>query len=710
MIRPSGWTGGLPVALSALWLLGWPGVEVASGAVKKDSEFLWLEEIEGKEALRWVDRENRRSLKILRARPEYGPFKQQALAILQARDKIPTGQIQAGYVYNFWQDEAHVQGIWRRTPWEKYRAGTAEWETLLDVDALSKQAGITVVFQGANCLRPLYERCLLRLSEGGSDASRVREFDVATRSFVPGGFELEPSKSSLEWLDADQVLLADALQQDSRTISGYPRRVLIWKRGTPPGAAASLYQVERQDVSARAAVIHDGETRHVLLFRAKGFFTQEVSYLQDGRPVKLPIPQDAIFQDLFQDHALIINRQPVAGFEAGSLLALPLRKLLSGKAEYMRVLAPGPTQAIRGASRGLDYVYVSLLEQAQSKLLRLRVERTATGAVWKQEALPLEGMGNLALASVDEDSNRLLISYEDFLTPTVLYALEGKAAERTRAFQLPPRFDAAGLIVRQDMATSPDGTRIPYFLVHRQGLSLTGKNPTLLYGYGGFEVPMVPRYLAVVGKLWLERGGVYALANIRGGGEFGPAWHQAALGKNREKAFEDFTAVARALIERKVTSPGHLGIQGGSNGGLLVGAAFTRNPELFAAVLCEVPLLDMLRYHKLLAGQSWMAEYGDPDDPELAAVLGRYSPFHNVRPKQSYPEVFFVTSTRDDRVHPGHARRMAARLAEQKHPFLYYENTEGGHSASANLLQQAERNALEYSYLWMKLRLKKSPK
>lgn len=681
------------------------GQEGMAASGKKDEDYQWLEELESEKALAWVKEQNARSLAAIRAYKDYPTFKDEAIKILEAKDKIPYGRILGDFVYNFWQDADHVRGIWRRTSWNDYQSGKPKWDVLLDIDALGAKEGKSYVFGGAQCLKPDYQRCLIRISEGGSDAAFYREFDIKTKDFVKDGFALPASKSGLSWITRDQVFLDDALTAESQTSSGYPIEAKIWTRGTPLSEAKPVFKGEKADVSVRSFVVDDEGQDFRFITRALSFYTAKYYFLKGEELVELPLPLDIDFVGLFKGQFLITNRSKLGIHKAGSLLAVPFELLLSSKKTpaFELVFTPTSQQALDGIARGADYLYVGILDQVRSKVLRFERQTSGGAAVWVSEDLPIDDKGTIGLTSVDEYSNRLLITYEDFLVPSSLYALDGKKLSKTLVMQAPPRFSADGLQIHQEFATGKDGTKIPYFLVHRKGLKLDGKNPTLLYGYGGFEVSMQPSYASVTGKLWLERGGVYVLANIRGGGEFGPRWHQAALKEKRQKAFDDFVAVAEDLIKSKITSPQHLGIQGGSNGGLLMGAAFTQRPELFKAVVCQVPLLDMLRYHKLLAGASWMAEYGDPSEPRMAAVIKKYSPFHNLEEKKSYPEVFFVTSTKDDRVHPGHARKMAARMADLKKPFLYYENIEGGHSASADLQQMAERFALQYAYLWSKL-------
>ena len=476
-----------------------------------------------------------------------------------------------------------------------------------------------------------------------------------------------------------------------------------WQRGTKLDSAVQVFHGEASDVAVHASVVHDGDKDYIFFVRALSFFTEQIHYERNGQLVELPLPKEIHFEGVFHGKFLFTNRLPVANIIAGSLIAADLEALAAGRAEFTSLFTPTAQQALKDVARGENYLYLSLLDQVRSKVLRLEQKGDKGSETWEQLELPLSEQGALRLTAVDEDSNRLLVTYEDFLVPPSLYVMDGRSLSKNMVQQVPPRFNAEGLVIKQESATSKDGVKIPYFIVHRANLKFDGKNPTLLYGYGGFEVAMQPSYMAAMGKLWLERGGVFVLANIRGGGEFGPRWHQAALQEHRQTAFDDFASVAEDLLLKKITSPRHLGIQGGSNGGLLMGAAFTQRPELYRAVVCQVPLLDMLRYHKLLAGASWMAEYGNPDDPGMNKVLRKYSPFHNLHSEKQYPEVFFVTSTRDDRVHPGHARKMAARMQDLAKPFLYYENIEGGHSAGANQLQHAQRYALEFSYLWSRL-------
>lgn len=675
----------------------------AGAALKTDKDFEWLEELRSDKSLNWVKTQNDRSLKKLESLPTYAPMRQDALSILEAKDKIPFGTIRKEYVYNFWQDADHVKGIWRRSLWTKYAEGKPEWEVLLDIGALAKASGKNYVYGGTECLEKDPNRCIVRLSEGGSDASYQREFNIAAKDFVKNGFELPASKSSLSWVNENEVLFNNALTAATQTDSGYPIEVRLWKRGEKAEQAPVVFRGEKSDVSVTGFVVRDEaeDKDYVFYQRSLSFYTAEYHVPKDGKSFKLPLPIDVEVKGIHKGKLLFSNRKALEKdkIAAGSLVAVDFKSLLKGETPYQLIFTPNDRQALDGVGISKTFVYVNLLDNVRSRVVRWELKDSK----WVEKELPLETKGSINITSIDEESNRMLVSYEDFLTPSSLYAFDGGTLEKKLVMQLPPRFKADGLTIAQEFATSTDGEKIPYFIIHPKTMKTTGENPTLLYGYGGFEVSLNPSYLAVAGKLWLERGGVYVLANIRGGGEFGPRWHQAALLENRQKAFDDFSAVAKDLIKKGITSPKHLGIQGGSNGGLLMGATFTQNPELFNAVVCQVPLLDMLRYHKLLAGASWMAEYGNPDEAKMRKVIEKYSPFQNLDAKKTYPEVFFVTSTADDRVHPGHARKMAARMEELGKPFYYYENIEGGHSASADLQQRAKRSALEFSYLWMKL-------
>jgi prolyl oligopeptidase len=607
------------------------------------------------------------------------------------------------YYYNFWRDKNNPQGVWRRTTLAEYRKESPKWEVLLDIDALGKAEGVNWVWGGANCLRPAYDRCLISLSRGGADADVTREFDVSDKAFVIGGYSRPEAKGQIGWIDIDTVYVSTDFGPGSMTSSGYPRIAKEWKRGTPMSAAKTVYEGQESDISVGAYRDDTPGFERDFVYRGLTFYTNEL-YLRgkSGTLTKLDLP-DGAQKGAFREWLSVELRQPwtVGGreYQAGSLLAIRLEAFLSGARNFDVLFEPAQNTSLASTAVTKDHVIINVLEDVKNRLYVL----TPGNNGWTRA--PLAGapaFGAVGISAVDADeSNDYFMTVTDYLTPTsLLLGTVGRTPEKLK--QLPGFFDASQHEISQQFATSKDGTRVPYFIVSKKNLVRNGKNPTLLYGYGGFEVSLTPNYSAGVGRAWLSQGGVYVVANIRGGGEYGPRWHQAALKADRNKAYEDFAAVAEDLIARKITMSKHLGIQGGSNGGLLMGNMTVMYPQLFGAVVCQVPLLDMKRYHKLLAGASWMAEYGNPDTDDWS-FLKAYSPYQNVRKDVRYPPVLFTTSTRDDRVHPGHARKMMARMQEQGHDVTYYENIEGGHGGAANNAQSATMSALAFTFLKQKL-------
>jgi prolyl oligopeptidase len=605
------------------------------------------------------------------------------------------------HFYNFWRDQAHVRGVWRRTSLAEYRKAEPHWETVLDLDHLAEQEQENWVWGGASALRPDYDRCLVSLSRGGGDSCVVREFDLLSQTWVASGFELPEAKSDVSWRDRDTLFVATDFGPDSLTSSGYPRVLKSWRRGTPLTAAETIFEAQPSDIGVSAAVLdHDGYRRElvtrVMTFRTNHFYTY-----QAGALLKLDVPDDASLYSL-RDQLLLVLKSELRcqgrSYPAGALLALSWADFLAGKRDFALLFTPSERRSLAGISHTRHYLIVNELDNIHHVL---RAHRLAAGE-WHSESLDAPELGSVWTEAVDSDhSDDYFLWTAGFLTPDSWYlgtlGAPGQARELLK--QLPAFFDARALRVSQHQARSRDGTQIPYFQVAPADLTLDASHMTLLTGYGGFEVSNTPTYSGGLGLAWLEQGGVYVVANIRGGGEFGPAWHQAALQPHRQRAFDDFIAVAEDLIARKVSRPAQLGIMGGSNGGLLVGVAVTQRPELFNAAVCQVPLLDMRRYHKLLAGASWISEYGDPDDPTAWEYIAKYSPYHNVRDGQRYPRVLFTTSTRDDRVHPAHARKLAAKLLAADQDVLLYENLEGGHGGAANNPQQAFMSALAYTFL-----------
>jgi prolyl oligopeptidase len=663
--------------------------------------FLWLEDVEGKRALTWVHQENERSLKQLTADPRYAAAEQQARTILEDRSRIPYGALRGGFVYNFWQDEQHVRGLWRRTPLASYSTASPSWETLLDVDALSKEEGRNWVYQGVNCQPHNGPHCLITLSDGGKDASVVREFDQRTRSFVADGFALPEAKSDVAWKDADTLLVATHFGDHSVTESGYPFIVKEWRRGQPLEQAREVFRGDVHDVAVSPGRL-DGDhgEQLVVIVRARTFFSSEYFVLgAAGAPQAITLPPKADLQGISHGELLFQIRQDwqigESTFKTGTLLSMPLASISAARPPLRTVLVPGPRDSIEQVSVTGGGVLVALYSNVKGRVQRLQFN----GTNWSATDIVLPANGSVGITSAEERSDTAFVTYENFLTPATLYQVAVSSGQAIPVKSLSQKFDAGRFTVEQLEATSKDGTRVPYFVVRAKDLVSNAAAPTLLYGYGGFNVSMLPSYLGITGKLWLEHGGVYVLANIRGGGEFGPAWHEAGLKTHRQVVYDDFIAVAEDLMARRITAPRRLGIEGGSNGGLLMGVMLTQRPELFHAAVVQVPLLDMLRFDKLLAGASWVDEYGSPQVPEERAWLEKLSPYQNLHYRKDYPEIFILTSTKDDRVHPGHARKYAAKLESLHMPFLYYENVEGGHSAAADLRERARRVALEFTYL-----------
>jgi len=663
--------------------------------------FTWLEDIEGARALDWARAENARSLPILESDPRFAPMRAEARAILTSPARIPIGSIHNGAVYNFWQDEVHVRGLWRRASVESYRKGAPQWETLLDFDRLATDEGENWVSSEFACLSPEYRHCMVELSRGGGDTSTWREFDTATKTFVKGGFALPEAKSEVAWVDADTLLVGTDWGPGSLTDSGYPRIVKVWRRGTELAAATLLFEGSKTDVAVRAFVDQDGGPRPFVL-RGVSFFETEYHYAPAlAKPTRLPLPLNADIQGVLDGRAIFSLREPWShrgkDFPQGSVVAYELG---SGAAEL--VFAANEAQSVEAVAVGRTGLVIQYLDHVSGHAAR--VTRTSQGA-WQASPIPLPPNGVLKIASAGGGTDDAMLSFESLTSPLALYYVT-TANQVEKIFATPPAYDAAEVVVEQRFATSSDGTKIPYFVMGKRSVLARGNAPTIQYAYGGFlaatlpvyyEDPSRPQHGALAGKLWVSRGGVLVLSNIRGGSEYGPRWHQAGLRENRQKVFDDFIAVSEDLIRTGVTSKGKLGAIGRSNGGLLMGVVMNQRPDLYAAIVNGVPLLDMQRYTKLGAGASWVAEYGDPDTADWT-YMSKWSPYQNLRPGVAYPPVFYYTSTKDDRVHPGHARKAAAKMKALGRDYFYYENMEGGHGGAANQDQLAYRIALEYAY------------
>ncbi len=665
----------------------------------------WLEDTHGERALSWVQAENERTLARLKGDARYDTFRREALAIFTAKDRIAMPSFRAGGIDNLWQDARNPQGLWRHASLASYRSGRPKWTTLLDLDALSKAEGKKWFLKGIECLPPDDRYCLVNLSDGGGDAIEIREFDAKIRQFVTGGFAVSRAKQSVDWIDRDRVLLARAFDASEETASGYAAVVREVKRGQKPAEGRIVFRAAREDtmVSARVLRHADGAVEGLVAERRVGFFDVEL-YLIDGpKPVRLALPTYASLRGFVRGQMIFTVQDKWKGFGQGALVAIDLALVRNApdapETAAALVMQPTAMQTIDGVQTTRDAVVLQLLDTVKGAV---EVHTRGT-AGWTGRRLALPDNSALTVRAAQQGGSLVFVSSESFLEPTRLWAADAAGGRPRVVASLPARFKPGTHRVEQSWARSKDGTRIPYFLVVPKKARLNGSTPTLLFGYGGFQISKPPAYLPEMGKLWLERGGAYVIANIRGGGEFGPAWHKSALRENRQRAFDDFAAVAEDLIARKVTSPRRLGIYGRSNGGVLTTVSMTQRPDLFNAVVVESPLIDMLRYHKLSAGASWVAEYGNPDVAGDRSFIAAYSAYQKLVPGKTYPEPYVTTNTEDDRVHPGHARKYAARLAQLGSPYLYFENTIGGHSNDADPALNAERWARHYVYLSQKL-------
>jgi prolyl oligopeptidase len=690
------------------WLLAGGLMAVLCQPMRADDEKdpnLWLEDVTGEKALNWVKEQNANSTGELTKTPAFTELRDTLPKILDSNERIPFVAKHGDYYYNLWRDAKNKRGLWRRTTLDEYRKASPKWETVLDLDALGEAESEKWVWKGAHFLEPACERCLLSLSRGGADATVTREFDVTKKSFIKDGFKLDEAKSGVSWRNKDSVFVATDFGKGSLTKSGYSRIVKVWQRGTPLAEAKLVYEGKHEDVGVGASADLAKGFEREFVYRTITFWKHDFFLRKNDKLIKIDVPEDAI-TSVHREHLLVRLRTDwkigEKTYPAGALIVTNFDDFMKGQRKFEVLFEPSERKSLAGSTPLRNHIIINELDNVKNRLYLL----TPKEGGWKRE--PLAGVpanATVSVSAIDADeSDDYFMTAAGYLTPSSLYlGTAGKgAAEKLK--QLPAFFKTDGLAVSQREAKSKDGTRIPYFLVGRKDLDLNGKNPTLLYGYGGFEISLQPGYQAGTGVAWLEKGGVYAVANIRGGGEFGPKWHQAALKANRHKAYEDFIAVAEDLIAAKITSPKHLGIMGGSNGGLLMGNMLTMRPDLFGAIVCQVPLLDMQRYHKLLAGASWMAEYGNPDEPKEWEYIKTFSPYHNVKKDVMYPRILFTTSTRDDRVHPGHARKMVAKMKAQGHNVVYYENIEGGHGGAADNPQLAFMSALAYRFLWNQLK------
>ncbi|WP_427968852.1 prolyl oligopeptidase family serine peptidase [Altererythrobacter sp.] len=667
--------------------------------------FIWLEEARDPSALEWVEAENDRTLSALTADPRFDALKSEALDILDSEDRIPFVSFRPDGLYNFWQDKQNPRGLVRRTSLESYRGENPEWELVLDVDALAKEECREWVYRGSTCLPPDLRHCMIALSDGGKDATVMREFDMQTKNFVAGGFELPESQGSIQWIDKDTLLVTRNFSKELMTESEYPYTSRIWKRGQSLDEAEEIFRGSPKDVWSGASLLRDasGAIQARTAFRAISFHETENYVWKDGDWLRLEIPLKASLYGIV-DRQLLVSTDvdwEVDGetFPADSLVAIDLEewKVDPNGAQKTLVWAPGERQTRQGGAITGHALYVGLLDNVRGRVLRFNF----IDGAWTSETVDLPDNATVGIQASSNETDQIMYTVSDFLNPTTLYYADGGKPEPIK--QSSSRFDPTGMEVEQHEATSADGTKIPYFIVKPSGMKPDGGAATVMHGYGGFQVPQLPGYLGLTGKLWLSRGGAYVLANLRGGGEFGPNWHQTAMRENKQRTWDDFIAVAEDLVARGFTTPTQLGIEGGSQGGLLVGTAFTQRPDLFNAAIVQIPLFDMLRFHLIGRGASWIGEYGDPRIPEQRAWIEPYSPYQKIAEGMDYPSPFLWASTADDRTHPAHARKGAAKLKALGQPYYYYEEMTGGHSGGVDNSQRAQLQALQFVYLMQRL-------
>lgn len=685
--------------------------------------YLWLEDINGKDAMQWVHSINAFTDKSLSGDPLFAEIYADALSALNSKDKLPEITLRGDWVYSLKKDLEHPRGTYLRSSLKRFKQGNPDWTTVLDIDALSESENVKWVFHGMDCLKPSNERCLVYLSPGGGDAHQMREFSALTLKFVEGGFRLPTSKMRVQWMDENHLFVGTDFGVGSMTESGYPRLVKIWNRGTPLEQAKQIFDADKGSVSVVAAR-YEGNSQSIdLLTEAIDYWTRKYYQYNAGEMSELALPNSAVVSGMIDGKFVIsLNKDWELGgrkYTQGSVILVAPDDLqvnpannsnspkhIAGKKTAIQLLLASQRSAIvEDVSVNKKSILVTVLEDVKSRVYRY----TKGPQGWQSSLVDLPKAGQIRIETSSDETGEFFARYEGFLTPPTLYSVAENLHSRV-VLRQSATFDGSEMKVEQFFTKSADGTQVPYFVVMNKNTKMNGTNPTHIFSYGGFRASLTPSYSGsyedhngIYGKAWLERGGVFVLANIRGGAEYGPAWHAAALLANRTRSFEDFEAVAQDLITRKITSAKHLGIEGRSNGGLLVAATMLRRPELYGAVICGMPLADMQRYNKLLAGASWMAEYGDPDTSDWQFIKN-YSPYQNLQADGKYPPVYFFTSTKDDRVHPGHARKMAAKMMAQGHRVEYFENTEGGHKGSATSEQTARRVALGFTHLWRELR------
>jgi prolyl oligopeptidase len=662
-----------------------------------DDPYLWLEDIEGEEQLAWVESHNEKTLDYVTNIEGYQDRYDFTYKVVTSNDRLPLPTIHMDRIYNFWQDDKNPRGVWRRTSYNDYIEMNDKWEVLLDIDELCASENTQWSFDYADFLYDNDSICTVELSLGGSDAVEIREFDLFKKEFVTGGFFVGKAKTGFKWIDKNTVYVSTDFGEGSLTNSGYSRILKKWKRGTPMAEAETILEIPEEDMGIWPIVLNTPQQKREMIIHYKSFYDKELYYLQENKPVKLDLPENFQF-DIFKD-MIIVN--PLADWklgedtiEKGTVVGMNLKAFLDNDTEYLILLENKPECSVEDIEVTSESVLINTIKNIQSELLSFEY----SGGEWVSEVVDLPKNGLIVIEETDRNRPDYFVTYESPLHPTSLFVVKGAGAEPEKLMSLPDYFDSEDMLVRQYWAESKDGTKIPYFIMHKKGLAYDGNNPVIQYGYGGFQISETPYYSGSRGKSWLKDGGIFVIANIRGGGEFGPDWHQAAIKENKQKSYDDFIAVTEDIIRRNISRPEKIGIYGGSNGGLLVGAVMVQRPDLYKAVACLVPLLDMKRYSELLAGNSWIAEYGDPEIPEEWDYIKKYSPYQNVKEGQDYPVVIFLTSTRDDRVHPGHARKMTAKMEEMGYEVYLFENTEGGHGVSYTPDHIARLTAIYFSF------------
>lgn len=685
--------------------------QVALANANQD-KYLWLEDIDSEKSMHWVKQANKITNDKLVPSSLYQGLYTQALEVLNNDSRLPKVEQRGKWLYNYWQDEDHPRGIYRKTSIKQFKNNKPQWITVLDMDKYSMDQGQNYDYHGMNCLPPKGIDCLVLLSPGGGDAIIVREFNLKKHKFVKNGFHVPLAKTNISWIDKNNVFIGTDFGKDSLTDSGYPRIVKKWQRGTSLVQAKTLYSASKKSMTARAYNIKQENSHINIITDMTSFWLSDKYIYNQGKVEKLLIPSSAIISGFYKDKLVISLKDDWevnnSTYIQGEVLLIDAKFLTRGKGSIESIIKPNNNTVIENINTAKHGLLITVLEDVKAKLLLYKKSKNGK---WKIQEIPFPENGALSISSVDKKTGDFFVQYESFTTPPSLYYVDSKTLKPELLVQQTPTFDGSQFMVQQYFTKSKDGTKVPYFVVMNKKTKFNGINPTHIFSYGGFRNTLTPSYSGsyevlsgAYGKLWLERGGIFVLANIRGGGEYGPAWHSAALLKNRHKAFEDFEAVAQDLIDKKLTSAKHLGIEGRSNGGLLVTATMTRKPNLYGAIICGAPLIDMKRYNKLLAGASWMGEYGNPDEAEMWDYIKTYSPYQNLQPHIKYPPIFFYASTRDDRVHPGHARKMAAKMLAFGNKVEYYENIEGGHHGYSTNEQLAHRLALSYTHLWKNLK------